>query len=288
VPPAPELSIIIAARNARSTIAEQLDALLAQSWSGTWDIVVVDNGSTDGTDALVETYTARDARVRLTRAPGAQGAGAVRNAGVARTDAAGFAMCDADDIVAPTWVAAMGNGLRAHDCVTGPLEVRSLNPAWLARTRGIPALDQPMTFHGCFPLLPAGNFAMRRDLWQRLGGFDESMRTHEDADLALRHAITGGAVQFDPAAMVAYRYRGEPSVLFRQARAYGRFRPLIARRARAAGMQVPRLAGWKSWALLVAWLPRLRSSEGRAAYAWVAGARLGMLEGSIRARTLYL
>lgn len=288
-PPAiPELVVVIAARDARATIAAQLDALLAQSWDGTWCVTVVDNGSTDGTDALVEGYAARDPRVRLVRAPEARGAAAVRNAGVALTESIGLAMCDADDVVAPMWVRAMGDGLRHHPCVTGPLDVRTLNPDWLVATRGAPPLDAPMTFHGCFTMLPAGNFAMRRSVWDELGGFDASMITHEDADLALRAALAGHDAHFDPNARVAYRYRGEARVLFRQARAYGRFRPLIARRARAAGMAVPRIPGWKSWLLLLVWLPRLRHANGRAAYAWVAGARIGMVEGSIRARALYL
>ncbi len=283
-----ELTIIIAARNASSTIAAQLDALCGQLWDGEWNVVVVDNGSTDNTALIVADYATKYPMFSLASEPLATNAGAVRNFGVTLAQSTNIAMCDADDVVGPHWVAAMGEGLRNNVCVTGPLDVKELNPEWLSRTRGIPSLIAPMTFHDAFTMMPAGNFGMRRALFTELGGFDETMRTHEDADLSFRCAIAGHSVAFDPVATVAYRYRGEPAVMFRQARAYGRHRPLVARKARSAGMAVPRLAGWRSWFLLVAWLPRLRSHEGRASYLWVLGARLGILLGCVRARTLYL
>ena len=58
-----ELSIIIPSHNVADTLAEQLDALLDQRWDGEWEIVVVNNRSTDGTAALVEEYAAKHPRV---------------------------------------------------------------------------------------------------------------------------------------------------------------------------------------------------------------------------------
>jgi hypothetical protein len=95
-------------------------------------------------------------------------------------------------------------------------------------------------------------------------------------------------VHFEPDALVHYRYRTGARALFRQGFTYGTFRPLVAKRARAEGLAVPRVAGWKSWLTLVRWLVRLRSPEGRASWMWVAGVRLGLLRGCVRYRTLYL
>ena len=64
--PAPcEFTIVIPARNEELTLPAQLDALLAQQWSGTWEVVVADNGSTDGTADVVRRYGAADRRIRL-------------------------------------------------------------------------------------------------------------------------------------------------------------------------------------------------------------------------------
>jgi glycosyltransferase involved in cell wall biosynthesis len=282
-----ELSVVIAARNAAADLPVQLDALLAQQWDGEWEIVVVDNGSTDGTAAVVEAYAQRDARVRLVPAPDARGAGAVRNAGVQATSSVAVAMCDADDVVGPEWVTAMGDGLRSHDCVTGPLEVRALNPAWLVRTRGVPSATAPSTFHGLFPLLPAGNVGLRRAVWDAAGGFDPAVFANEDTDLSLRVHQQRADVFFDPRATIGYRYRSEARVLFAQGLRYGRSRAMVARRVRDAGLRVPRVAGWRSWLVLVGWLPRLTSPEGRASWCWVAGVRFGLLRGCVQYRVVY-
>ena len=57
-----DLSVVIPAHNVVATLGDQLDALAAESWDGEWEIVVVDNCSTDGTAALVRDHAARGAR----------------------------------------------------------------------------------------------------------------------------------------------------------------------------------------------------------------------------------
>jgi glycosyltransferase involved in cell wall biosynthesis len=284
-----DLSVIIPVRNGATTLRAQLDAIVGQQWSGSWEIVVVDNGSTDGTVEVANDVARTEPRVRVERVPDLDGAGAVRNAGVALAGGDAFALCDADDIVGPSWVAAMGDALREHDAVSGPLEVTTLNPPWLVRTRGTPSLSSPSTFHGCFPIMPAGNFGMRSSAWQQLGGFDPIVLANEDADLSLRAWLQHVDVHFAPDAVVHYRYRDEGAVLFRQGLRYGTYRVLVARRARRAGVAgVPRFAGRRSWLTLLVWLPGLRSRETRASWLWVAGVRLGILRGCLRYRTLYL
>jgi hypothetical protein len=78
-------------------------------------------------------------------------------------------------------------------------------------------------------------------------------------------------------------------VLFRQGRFYGRGKPLMCRLVHDAGLAAPsRLAGWKSWVLVFAWLPRTFTRQGRAGWCWVAGNRLGQIEGCVHHRALWL
>jgi glycosyltransferase involved in cell wall biosynthesis len=284
-----DLTIVIPVRNGGDMLRAQLDGLLAQTWSGSWEIVVVDNGSTDGTVALVQDVARAEPRVRVEQVGGVEGAGAVRNAGFELARGAAVAFCDADDVVGPAWVPAMGDALRDHDVVTGPLEVALLNPAWLVRTRGTPSQTEAPTFHGCFPVMAAGNFGMKATVWKQLGGFDEQVLANEDTDLSLRAWQQHIDVFFAPDALVHYRYRQDASVLFRQGLRYGTYRVLVARRARLAGVpDVPRFAGWRSWLIMLAWLRRVTTREGRASLAWVAGVRLGVARGCLRFRTVYL
>src|SRR3954447_15001356 len=60
-----DLTVVIAARDAASTITEQLDALAAQVWDGAWEVLVVDNGSTDRTPAILREAAASWPALRL-------------------------------------------------------------------------------------------------------------------------------------------------------------------------------------------------------------------------------
>ena len=285
-----ELSVVIPARNEAATIVAQLDALTGQEWDGSWEIVVVDNGSTDATAAIVTDYGVSCPRVRLVPATGRAGLNYARNVGIEAAHGTAFALCDADDLVAAGWVRAMGDALREHAMVTGPLELDLLNPEWLAGSRGRGDERGLPTFHGIFPTVHGNNMGMQRDTWRALGRFDEVVIIGaDDVELSMRAWMQGVEIRFVPEAVVHYRYRPEPAALWRQGRNYGRSRPLVVRRLREQGLECPsRVAGWRSWAWLVAHAPDLRTNEGRAAWTWVAANRLGQVEGSIRYRSLFI
>lgn len=285
------MTVIIPAHNEEALLPAQLDALLAQEWTKQWEILVVDNRSTDGTAEVVRRYADRDPRVRRVEAAGRQGLAYTRNMGVAASEADVVAFCDADDVVAPGWVAAIGDAAIEHDFVTGALELDLLNPRWLADSRGRGDETRPPSFYGLFPSAHGNNFAVRRDLYDAVGGCDGSISlpSAEDVDLSLRMWLMGVAMVFTPGAVVHYRYRSQPAQLFRQGRAYGGCRPLVGKRLhRATGLRPSRIAGWRSWLRLLALAPKVSSSEGRAVLAWVAGNRLGHALGSARERFMLL
>jgi len=285
-----ELSVIIPARNEEGMLPAQLEALLAQQWSGTWEVVVADNGSVDGTAGVVGRYVEAGAPVRLVRADRRPGVNYCRNAGVLAARGRALAFCDADDVVGPKWLAAIGEALRQHEFVTGLLELDELNPAWLAATRGRGDERGLATFYGIFPYPHGNNFGLQRGLWERLGRFAEDFPSAaEDAEFGLRAWRAGVTLHLVEDAVVHYRYRGGPRDLWRQGTAYGRNRPLVRRLLKEAGAPTPSpVAGWKSWLWLGRHLPSLRSAEGRAAWVWVAANRIGHVRGSVRHRCLLI
>jgi glycosyltransferase involved in cell wall biosynthesis len=285
-----ELSVVIPARNEAATIARQLGALADQHWDGTWEVVVVDNGSTDATPTIVEEHARTHPYVRLVHARERSGLNYARNVGIGASSGRSFALCDADDIVAPGWVAAMGSALRDHPIVTGPLELDRLNPRWLADSRGRGDERGLPSFHGIFPTVHGNNMGMQRREWERLGQFDEHVLIgSDDVEISMRAWLGLRTVHFVDGALVHYRYRPEPSALWRQGRNYGRSRPIVVRRLRKLGLPCPsRFAGWRSWAWLFTHLVDLGTREGRAAWVWVAGNRVGQVEGSLRYRSVFL
>ena len=99
MPQSPWVSVIIPAYNGSSTIGRTLDSVSQQSWRNL-EIIVVDDGSTDDTAAIVTAYSTQDPRVRLLQIPNGGVAGA-RNAGIAAATHELIAPVDADDLWHP-------------------------------------------------------------------------------------------------------------------------------------------------------------------------------------------
>ncbi len=110
-----KLSVLIPCYNAEATLAEQFDALMAQKWSGQWEVVLADNGSTDRSVEIAKIYQTCIHNLKIVDASAMRGPSYALN--VAARAAVGdmFAFTDADDIVAEGWVSAMGELLQKND-----------------------------------------------------------------------------------------------------------------------------------------------------------------------------
>lgn len=282
-----ELSVVICAHNEERFLSAQLDALLANQWDSQWEVVVVNNRSTDQTAMIAEQYAHRSPRVRLVSAPDRPDKAYAMAVGVRVAAGDHLAFCDADDVVAAGWVAAIGDGLRCHDVVTGPHELDLLNPAWLADSRGR-SIEEPVgTFAGIYPSIRGAGWGVRRAVWERVGGVPEGYAACEDAAFSLSCWKVGIDISGVPDAVVHYRYRQSAAGLWRQGLSYGTYRPRIARLLREAGLPTPPpFGGWRSWALLVLRLPTLVTRQGRCTWVWIAGNRAGQVIGSVRERTV--
>ncbi len=280
---------MIAAHDAAATLEQQLDALCGQGWDRPWEIVVVDNASTDATASIVARVAAGCPRLRLVDATDGRGPAYARNVGARAASGRLLAFCDADDVVGPGWVAAMGDGLADDEFVCGPVELERLNPPWLVTSRGSTGTESAARFEDRFPFASSCNLGIRRARFEAFSGFDESLHVGEDIDLSMRLHLSGVRLGFRPDALVHYRYRPTLRSTFDRGVAYGAAGPAIAERWRArGGAPVPRWRGARNWAWLVRHVLLLRSRDGRARWLWVAGQRLGRIAGSIRVRSLYL
>lgn len=275
------VSVVIAARNARQTLAAQLEALEAQDYAGPWELVVADNGSTDGTAGLAHGWVGT-LPVRVVDAASRRGASFARNRGWRSARGDLIAFCDADDVVDSRWLSRLAKAAEEADLVGGPYEFRRLNanrsqPWWDGAS-----LPVGLNF---LPFMVGGNLAVWTDVLTTLGGFDEAYRTQEDVELSWRAQLSSLRVGFAPDAVVHCRYRTRRASIDIQAFRIGYQQPRLYRDFRAHGMprlrwsRLPRLVG----SLLMDMTPARGDGWDRQACE-----KLGRLAGCARYRVLYL
>lgn len=197
----PRASIVVPAFNAATTLGATLDALARQTFRDL-EVVVVDDGSSDATGALVRAR--RDPRVRLVRQANRGLAGA-RNTGIAHARGAVIGFCDADDLWQPRKLAAHVAHLEASPLVglsyagsafiddagrpTGHAQrprLRSVTAAHVFKRNPVGNGSAPVMRRAALDAIawrPAGETA--RDWW-----FDERFRQSEDIECWLRLALT--------------------------------------------------------------------------------------------------
>lgn len=115
-----KISIVIPAFNCEKTIGRCLDSALAQTWSNT-EIIAVDDGSTDQTGSILDTYQKEHGNIRVIHQENS-GVAAARNAGIKAAEGVWLVTLDADDYIDPEMLKAMHDAAAAADaqlCICG-------------------------------------------------------------------------------------------------------------------------------------------------------------------------
>jgi glycosyltransferase involved in cell wall biosynthesis len=177
---APRFTVVVPTRDRAALLPVALDSVVAQT-DRDWELVVVDDGSTDGTAAAVASYRDAGAPVTYVRREGG-GVSAARNAGVAAATGHHLVFLDDDDELLPGALAALRAAIdeRGGALVLGGwVQVSADRRTWTTRVPHATEGD----FRGAF--LP-GAFALRTDVFRAVGGYDEQLRFGENSALAWR------------------------------------------------------------------------------------------------------
>jgi glycosyltransferase involved in cell wall biosynthesis len=288
-----KISVVMPLHNAAGVVGQQLDALAGQSYSGAWELVVADNGATDGSPAMVRRWRDRIPGLQVIDASARQGAAAARNLGVRAATGDALAFCDADDVVAPGWLAALAKALKDHDLIAGMCDHELLNPGttvnWHARSF---ETELPITM-GFLPYATSANMAVSRAAFFEVDGFDEGFAVvgaaGEDIDLSWRLQLRGHRLHFEPDALVYYRHRHDLREVWRQNLHYGMADVLLYKRYRAHGLRPrPLSQALRGFRGLLIRTPALMRRGSRGLWVRDAGHRLGRLQGSVQERMLFL
>ncbi len=285
-----DVSVVVPAHDAAGAVGRQLAALAGQCFAGSWEVVVVDDGSTDGTRAEAAAWRDRLPRLHLTSPGPRRGASAARNHGAAAATGDLLLYCDADDEVAPGWLAAMAEAAGRAGLVGGYVDGNVLNgPGAERRRRPYPADRLPVLLD-FLPYATSANFGIRATTLAALGGWNEAFWVGGDAELCWRAQLAGHALAFVPDAVVHYRHRDTVWGSVRQQYEWGRTDPRLYREFRAAGCprrSWPRIGA--SAAKVVVTTPKLVAGEA-ARGEWLRRTALlaGRAVGSARLRCLYV
>ena len=181
----PTVSFIVPVRNDEKRLEWCLRSIQANSFSGTRiDVVVVDNGSTDGSADVARKLGA------LVIESDSSCVAELRNIGAAQSAGEMLAFVDADNEISATWVRAAMDTLRVSNvAAVGALYRAPIDGTWVQRTygllRGLPKGSQEVEWLG------SGNLVVRRTVFQGIGGFDTALITCEDVDLCDRIRAAG-------------------------------------------------------------------------------------------------
>jgi N-acetylglucosaminyl-diphospho-decaprenol L-rhamnosyltransferase len=197
-------SVVVLNYNSGESIDSCVEKLLAQEEVGDFELVVVDNASTDGSGDRIERVYGGDPRFRLVRSPRNLGCAGGRNLGIATARGALVAFVDSDAWAEPAWLAGVlaatepGAGIVASKLVyaRNPLLLNGLGGtmnlqgyAWdLAFGEPVDSTELPTR-----ALFACGNgLSVRREVIERIGGFDASyFNYYEDVDFCLRARRAG-------------------------------------------------------------------------------------------------
>jgi GT2 family glycosyltransferase len=203
----PRISVIIPVRNDAARLNVCLRSLREQLYpAGRWELIVVDNGSTDASPEVARQWGAT-----VLSFPGLK-VGALRNRGVAASRGDILAFVDADHELPPDW---LRRGLAALDAEEGvaavgaPYDVPQ-RATWVQRIWSVHRLRRRGRHTTRW--LGSGNLFVRREAFLRVGGFREDLVAAEDVDLCLRLARTCGPVVCDPT--IVNWHHGEPATLW--------------------------------------------------------------------------
>ena len=280
----PCVSVVIPVFNAAAYVKETIDSALKQTYQHI-EIVVVDDGSSDGSLALLRSY---EPRIKvLSQANG--GVSVARNRGVRESSGDILAFLDADDLWDPAKIERQISVLTRYPGALAVYCDHRIIDAEGNITGPSGALAQPRTSGQLLRNLLLGNFIispslmiLRRTAFQQVGGFDESMRVTGDYDLWMRIAATG-PILYMLDTLVSYRrhgrnmFTGESLELHLDTlRSLAKIRPYVERSKNASLREVLHQAKYNKL-MSIAWHHDLKGQHGQAIRRYIDAVRANPL-----------
>lgn len=236
----PEFTIIMPCFNATKTLNESIGSLLSQTVRD-WELICIDDGSTDETPRLLKGWEDADPRIKMLRNQG-EGPSAARNMGAHHATGKILCFCDADDLWVPTKLETLHREFKVErvDGIFGRVAFfRQRGKADAHSTVPNARLSVPLLM-GENPVCTTSNISIRRKTFLQSGGFDTDMVHNEDLEWLIR--LIGGGASIKGLNQLHVWYRTNPQGLSSDLVAMSRSRQRVLATARSFGFQPDRRA----------------------------------------------
>lgn len=217
------VSVVMPTYNDAEYLRQAIDSILSQTYSH-FEFIIVNDGSTDNTEAIISTYT--DLRIRYYANDTNRGNAYTRNVGMSKAHGKYIAIMDSDDISMPDRLQVQVKYLEKHediDILGGAVEFFDGKTTFVKRFAVTPDYTKSFLFFKNAMFQPS--VMLRRDSWEKHGlTYDPSRENMEDFDLWFRAAMAGA--RLSSLDKVLLRYRVSESQLSHPSNLEGRNRML--------------------------------------------------------------
>lgn len=212
-----KISVVLTTKNEQAHIGELLDNMMHQEEP--YEVIIVDADSTDNTQEIIKKYAKKNNNIKLYIHPGTRSES--MNYGVTKATGDAVAFIGGDDVPDDQWIHELRKGLENADIVVGKLISKEENR--------FKTLNNVKVFHkGVNISYPGTNTTYKKEILDKLGGYDPWFSSAEDLEMNIRAVDLGYRIQFYEPAIVYYRPRNTLWQFLRQSFWYGYGRKLLA------------------------------------------------------------
>jgi glycosyltransferase involved in cell wall biosynthesis len=213
----PLISVVMPVHNALPFLDESIRSILEQTLSD-FEFVILDDASTDGSLEVLRKWSLRDRRIHLYESKERLGLSGSSNTVTSKARAPVVARMDADDIAHPERLRRQWNIIEGRPDVA---VIGTLCNGIDAKGREVRPRDRwRLVRRSVYVPFPHGSAMFRREVFDQVGGYDETSNSGEDHDLFLRMAARGRVLTL-PDVLYSYRYHSRNMTLFNSTRAVG-------------------------------------------------------------------
>jgi len=210
------INVVLTTKNAGQYITDFLESMMNQQEP--YEVIIVDSDSTDKTQDIIKEYIQKNKNIKLFIHPGTRAES--MNYGIKQTTGDAVAFIGGDDVADKNWIKELRNALKDGDIVVGKLCSKE--------EERFKTLANVKIFHKEINIShPGCNTTYKKEILEKLKGFDPWFFSAEDLDLNYRAVDAGYTITMNDRAVVYYRPRNSIYAFFKQSFWYGTGRKLL-------------------------------------------------------------